>query len=235
LKKVNHELDRDNNPIRLSVDEWNNRYNVFEDGKYNFTRKPPRRQFDVAIAAQMLNIFIRQSPIVGMANYIFPVNGHGLIKTIGNNDAYITPSYFVFEQYRKWMIGTKLQTEVNGSGMLSSKIKPSMSGDAKEIKLDEQTLNYIDVSAAMSSTGEINIALVNRSSSEQHSVKLELPANYTIKKKWELSYPDINAANTPDDRNKITPKITEIKGRKKDSHLILPPCGLTMIQCSKKP
>lgn len=233
ITKINSSLGRMDRPIRLSIDEWNNRHLVLEGANYKFTRNDPRRQFDVAIAAEMLNIFIRQSPIVGMANYIFPVNGHGLVKTIGDGDAFATPVYYVFKQYRNWMVGTKLHAEVNGPGLSTTNIIPTLEGDANEIKLGAQTLNYIDVSAIITPKGEINIAFVNRSASVHQCVKLELPANYIPTRRWELSSPDINAANTPDDRNKITPKITDIKSSKKESNLVIPPCGLTIIQCSK--
>src|SRR3546814_13231504 len=85
---MNSKLSRTDHPIRLSVDEWNNRHSVESDGKYTFSRQSPRRQFDVAVVGGMLNAFIRQSPHVGMANYIFPVNAHGLIRTGGNDGAY---------------------------------------------------------------------------------------------------------------------------------------------------
>src|SRR3546814_9143628 len=76
LGAMNSKLSRTDHPIRLSVDEWNNRHSVESDGKYTFSRQSPRRQFDVAVVGGMLNAFIRQSPHVGMANYIFPVNAH---------------------------------------------------------------------------------------------------------------------------------------------------------------
>ena len=117
LGKENQRLRRTDCPIRFSIDEWNNRHAVYDGVKFGFTRKDSRRLFDVATVAGMLNVFIRQSPAVGMANYIFPVNGHGLIKTVGDDDAYKTPVYFVFELYRHYMIGKKIDMEINGSGL----------------------------------------------------------------------------------------------------------------------
>src|SRR5690606_2174111 len=62
LDSVNQRLGRNDRPIRLSVDEWNNRHSVNKGDQFKFTRQSPRRQFDVAVAAGMLNAFIRQSP-----------------------------------------------------------------------------------------------------------------------------------------------------------------------------
>ena len=76
-KEYNKKAGRQNNPLRFSIDEWNNRHQVFDGKNFSFTRKDDRRQYDVPGAASMLNVFIRRSPYVAMANYIFPVNGHG--------------------------------------------------------------------------------------------------------------------------------------------------------------
>jgi alpha-N-arabinofuranosidase len=82
LDEINDRFQRTDHPIRFSIDEWNCRHLVFANAKYSFTRNDDRRLFDIVATAGMLNVFIRQSPHVGMANYIFPVNGHGLIRTV---------------------------------------------------------------------------------------------------------------------------------------------------------
>jgi len=104
LDDFNAKLNR-SNPLKLSIDEWNNRHSVFQNEKYTFTRHSPRRMFDVPVIAGMLNAFIRQSKYVGMANYIFPVNAHGLIRTVGSNDAFETSIYHVFKYYRENLVG----------------------------------------------------------------------------------------------------------------------------------
>lgn len=236
LKPYNR--NRMGNPIRLSIDEWNNRHSVFSNGKFTFDRHDPRRQFDVAIVAGMLNVFIRQSPVVGMANYIFPVNGHGLIRTVGENDAYITPIYHVFQQYRNWMVGNKLDVIIDGPGLKSSSLQPSTAGDNKEnmdkILKGNNTLSFVDVSSVLSPNGNINISLTNRSSASNQKVKLQLPAKYVPSIKWELVSNDINKAALPESRGNIVPTISEIKKRGKELVIEIPPCGLVLIQCVKK-
>src|SRR3546814_16617799 len=119
---MNSKLSRTDHPIRLSVDEWNNRHSVESDGKYTFSRQSPRRQFDVAVVGGMLNAFIRQRPHVGMANYIFPVNAHGLIRTVGNDGSYQTPIHHVLKQYRDKTIGNKLNFALQGPSNAQDKL-----------------------------------------------------------------------------------------------------------------
>src|SRR5690606_27677806 len=146
LATTNSKLGRSDRPIRLSVDEWNNRHSIERAGKYTFSRPSPRRQFDVAVVGGMLNAFIRQSPHVGMANYIFPVNAHGLIRTVGNDGAYQTSIYHVFKQYRQQMVGTKLETAVEGPSVDTEKLHLSIVGDTSydSVAVVSARIPYID-------------------------------------------------------------------------------------------
>lgn len=235
LDEFNKQNNRTNDPIRFSIDEWNNRHSVFADGKYGFTRQDPRRQFDVAVTAGMLNAFIRQSPTVGMANYIFPVNGHGLIRTIGDNDAYLTPTYYVFEKYRNVMLGEKMLAKVDGDGLMSTDIEYFLDGDATREKMRipfNKKLTFIDA-AAVNNNGTIYIALSNRSHNTKQKIKLIIPEGYNTVEKWELAHDDINAMNTPGNRDKIVPKTTKWDNVENKKHLFIPPCGLVIITCKK--
>jgi len=232
LKNINRDLGRQGNPIRISVDEWNNRHQVFNGTDYKFTRNDSRKQFDVAIAAGMLNVFIRQSSTVGMANYIFPVNGHGLIKTVGDNDAFRTPIYYVFELYRQLMVGNRADIQIDGPGLSASEIDLSIVGDLKEINLGNQTLNFIDGAAVLTTEGSINIALINRSPDKSQEIKLSLPKDYIPVKKWEIFHSDINATNGADKREEIMPKVTNIQDQ--GTSFVIPPCGLLIVNINNR-
>lgn len=231
VNDINQKMDRTENPIRLCIDEWDNRHSVYNEGDYKFTRQDPRRQSDVAIVAEILNIFIRQSPTVGMADYIFPVNAHGLIKTVSDTDAFEASIYYVFQQYRRWMTGKKIDTKIAGPGIFASDIKYNLDGDANEITLDDKHLNFIDAAAVIKEDGTMNISIVNRSSNQSQKVKIKLPDNYIVKKKWVLTSSDINTANTADNRDKIFPKITDVNGKNNTFFITIEPCGLNLIQC----
>lgn len=232
LNNANTKHSRNENPIKVSVDEWNNRHQVWDNGKYKFTRNDPRRQFDVAVVAGMLNAFIRQASTVGMANYIFPVNGHGLIRTVGENDAFKSSIYGVFELYRRLMIGQKIELQLKGPGVLTSELDLSIVGDCNEIDMGNQSLNYVDGAAVLSPEGSINIALVNRSPEVVQEVKIDIPAGFKAIKKWEISHPDINAFNSPTNRENITPKSIDLANDMKNFEIS--PCGLIILELAKK-
>ncbi len=233
LTEFNEKLKRMENPIRLSVDEWNNRHAVYNGKDFKFTRQSVRKQFDVVVAAGMLNAFIRQSPVVGMANYIFPVNAHGLIRTVGTDDAFLTPLYYLFQQYRSKMLGTKLNVVVKGPGIKAAEAKVTISGDADEVKMGDELLTFIDAAAVMDDKGRIFLTLVNRSHDRKQEVDILIPAGFRAGTSWELNHPDIYAMNSADNRSEIVPKQAKVMQKGSRAFLTLPPCGFAMIELVK--
>ncbi|WP_262248368.1 alpha-L-arabinofuranosidase C-terminal domain-containing protein [Parapedobacter soli] len=230
LETINKQLGRADQPIRLSVDEWNNRHSVNHGDKFTFTRHDDRRQFDVAVVGGMLNAFIRQSPHVGMANYIFPVNAHGLIRTVGDDDAYHTPIYYVFKQYREQMVGSKLTVAVAGPSIATDAIKPTIDGDSREADIVAESIPFIDAAAVRHEDGSIYVSLVNRSPDATHQVRIDIPAGYRSETVWVLEHPDINARNDERNRTEITPSIQPAKARGGKFSTEVLACGLQIVK-----
>lgn len=230
LEAVNRKLGRNDRPIRLSIDEWNNRHSVNDGDNYTFTRHSDRRQFDVAVVSGMLNAFIRQSPHVGMANYIFPVNAHGLIRTVGNEDAYLTPIYHVFKQYREQMTGHKLHVTVAGPSIATEAIKPTIAGDSQEADFTEATLPFIDVAAVRHENGHIYVSLVNRSHEKTHQVSIHIPDGYRSESVWVLEHENINAYNDEHNRTEIEPVTRSLKARGGKLTTEVRACGLQIVK-----
>lgn len=231
LDSINKQLGRSDRPIRLSIDEWNNRHSVNgSDGSFKFTRHSPRRQFDVAVVAGMLNAFIRQSPHVGMANYIFPVNAHGLIRTVGNTDAFQTPIYHVFKHYREKMVGSQLDVAVQGPSIATATLQPTIDGDSREADYAVESLTYVDAAAVLNSDNNIYLSLVNRSHDASQRVTIQVPAGYTSESIWTLSHADIHASNSSDSRTEIVPIIKPVKLRRSKMTTEIPACGLHVIK-----
>lgn len=234
LDQVNKRLGRTGNPIRFSIDEWNCRHSVFNGEKYQFTRNDPRRLFDVVTIAGMLNVFIRQSPQVGMANYIFPVNGHGLLRTVSETDAYKTANYYVFELYRKYMTGKKAVMHIEGGTVTLLMRNLLVEGDIdKEINQGDLTLNYIDGAAVLTEEGALHITLTNRSHEYKQKVKVKVPEEYTPAGLWKIEHPDINASNSENERGKIIPQQVNLPKKQADFTATIPPCGFLLIQYQK--
>ena len=234
FKKVNAQLGRTADPIRISIDEWDNRHSNFDGKKYRFNRHDPRNQFDAAVVASMLNVFIRQSPLVGMTNYIFPVNGHGLIRTVGDTGAFKSAIYPVFFKYRQWMTGNKLGVSVKGPGVLASDLKFFLSGDATEADLNAQQLSFIDASATQGSDGTLTIALVNRNPDAAEAVTLAVPEGYTATAHWTLESDDINRANTATERNNVYPTEGKINHPETPLKVTLRPCGVQLTRFNRQ-
>ena len=233
LNEWNRANGREDDPIRFSIDEWNNRHAVFDGENYVFSRQSVRKQFDVAVTAGMLNAFVRQSPTVGMANYIFPVNAHGLIRTLGTDDAYLTPIYYLFKQYRSKMLGHKIGLVLNGPGIAASAAQISIDGDAKEISMGEELLTFIDAAAVIDREDKIILSVINRSAAESHELEIKIPDGYKAGIVWELKHPDINAMNTADNRFEIKPSTGKLKEKRNTGFISLLPCAFAMIELEK--
>ncbi len=234
LDEINERFQRTDHPIRFSIDEWNCRHLVFANAKYSFTRNDDRRLFDIVATAGMLNVFIRQSPHVGMANYIFPVNGHGLIRTVGDDDAYKSTIYYVFDFYRKYMAGVKLDVSIKGSTVALPTNRLAIEGAFDNALLPEETIaTFVDVTAVMPDESTINISLINRSPDSTQKIKLKIPEGFIPIERWVLEHKDINAANTSENRENIIPQRRTLSQKELSSGITVLPCGFTLIRCQK--
>lgn len=233
LNQANEKYNRQANPIRISVDEWNNRHSVKSGEKFYFTRQDDRRQYDVVTVAAMLNIFLRNSPHVAMGNYIFPVNGHGLVKSVGEDQAYKSATYHVFELYRKHLSGNLVSATIAGPGYANARIGDysHLDGDvAARTREIRQDLCFVDAAATVNDCGELCIAVVNRSHDKEQEITLNLPDGYKIIEVMSVESENITAANTIDNTETVMPKVVKVKKTK----LNLSPCGLQIVRCGKK-
>lgn len=227
LEAYNRQAGRESNPVRFSIDEWNCRHAVADGHGYAFTRKDGRRLYDAAAMACMLNVFVRTSPLVGMANYIFPVNGHGLIKTVGERDAYPSVGYHVFDLYRRLMKGRAADVTVTGPGLRGVSLDDlNVAGDVDEaLKGARGDFCFVDCAAVAHDEGSLAVALVNRSYDSAQAVGLVLPAGYEVAEAWAVAHADVCAENTPAERGRVAPRRTDARG----GRLTLPPCGVAVL------
>jgi alpha-N-arabinofuranosidase len=180
----------------------------------------------------MLNVFLRNSPYVAMANYIFPVNGHGLLKTVGEDDAYKSCSYYVFDLYRRFMKGNTISLKVEGPGLESVRLGDMRVEGDNETLVDNMRPNlcYLDCAATIDEDENICISFVNRSYTQSQTVSLVIPEGYDVLEKWSVESDDVTAANSPDNRNNVIAK----QGKEPSAGFSIQPCGLTIVRCAKK-
>ena len=232
LNQLNAAAGRSQNPLRFSIDEWNCRHSIYNGSGYTFSRKDARRLYDVAMMAGMLNVFVRTSPSVGMANYIFPVNGHGLLKTVGSDDAYASACYPVFELYRRYMTGQALKVSVKGPGQRAVNLSSlNLAGDADSaLKNQASDLCYIDCAAALNDSNQLCLAIINRSYTTRLQVRLDMPSGYEPQKAWTVSHTDVCAENTSSDRNNVQAVPFDATG----ATFVVQPCALVLVVLEKQ-
>lgn len=161
--------------IRVAVDEWNTRHfeQFGEEGdgsvRYELRRDAPRDGGDVLFAAGMFHAMIRHADLVGLANYVFLVNGHGVIDS---RNGQVRPSalYPLFRVYRHEMVGTKVDVDMEAS----TRRPPQMTAGFPHQVVDPDELpEQVDVvdAVACRNGDRTNVALINRSA-ESVNVRL---------------------------------------------------------------
>lgn len=211
--------------IRISVDEWNIR-------RYSSTgqigRREPRTLRDTLFLAGLLNIFVRLSPRVGMANHVFLINGHAPLL-VNASGVLKTLVFDLFQIYSRRMTGEALEVEVD-SPMIRPPL-PQISNPGFELPK-----NYVHgdspllhVAAARPEPGTVTVAMVNRDPHRAAEVALELPDGFRIITAWTLHDADAMAANSFDHPTRLRP--SEISVESSSSAWVCPPQSLTLLSC----
>lgn len=217
--------------IRYSIDEWNNRHSVHTDNGNRFDRQDPRRVYDISATATMLNVFCRNCRHIGMANYIFPVNGHGLVRTTSLG-AFRSATYYVFELYRNYMHGRQAKCSVTGPGLTGVRLSDvsNLSGDVNASTLDEtKDLCYVDAAAAYHED-ELVVSLVSRSYDKALKVNVCIPEGFKVVKTITLGTGNVTDMNTEFSPDTVVPVVTETA----KTNLCLEPCGMALVICKKQ-
>lgn len=150
--------------VKLSFDEWNVWYRAREgehvDGRGKFAPHLLEEVYnleDAIVTAQFLNSFVRHADSVKIANLAQIVNVIAPIMTKGD-ELLLQPPFFAIEMFANRRGGNALQMDVQGP-TVKSKTHP----EAKQI----------DASALLDD-GTMHAFLVNRSTTEEADVRLDL-------------------------------------------------------------
>lgn len=190
-------------PIQIALDEWNIRH--FQ-GK-QLIRKDPRNMQDAMFVSGVLNVLLRHSPRVGMANYVFLINGHAPLLV--NAEAVVkTPIFYVFQQYALWMKGRTVAAQIESPAVSPPPPFTGSPNPNKSSAYRPGKVAYLDGAAAVHDDGTLVITLLNRHKSDSAEVSLRLPAGYQIKKSWVLQDDHPYAVNDFANPNRIVPVVT---------------------------
>jgi len=120
-------------PIKIAVDEWN------EFGWGDMIDNARQEYYDLShsiFTASFLNILIRHSNDVTMANYSPSVNCRGLIYA-NQQGVLLRSTYYVYKLYRDCVGGTVISVNVSGP-VLDGSAAPAL--DITGVRLKEKTL-----------------------------------------------------------------------------------------------
>ncbi|MGG1516664.1 alpha-L-arabinofuranosidase C-terminal domain-containing protein [Paenibacillus oryzisoli] len=224
-------------PVQISMDEWNIRHYEPnpEDGGYRLNRNSPRNLQDALFVAGVFNTMIRLSPVVGMANYVFLVNGNGVIS-VTDDRVIRTTLFHVFKQYAAWMTGQSVRVDLSSRMMRVP--APRINGPELTEKLKDvhepSDAPFVDAVAVLQDNGDLNIALVNRHQTDAAELDLQLPDNYRLANVWTLTHEDIYAANTAEQPDRIVPDVRIVESAEADRRAItVPPHTVVLFNCNK--
>lgn len=199
--------------VRISMDEWNIRHFATSKGDFaqNLRRKDPRNVEDMLFVAGTLNVMVRHSPRVGMANYVFLVNGHAPLLV--NADGVVqTPLFHVFRQYATWMGGQALELQTNSPIVTAPPPKTGGTSNNTYPKgYDRKESPLLDTAAALRGDGALVISLINRHRTDRAEVALNLPEGYQVRKSWSIGHTDPKAVNDFENPQKVMPVEAEVK------------------------
>nr|WP_222125498.1 alpha-L-arabinofuranosidase C-terminal domain-containing protein [Paenibacillus bovis] len=216
--------------VKISMDEWNIRHFIEdENGRYHLNRKSPRNIQDAIFAAGILNTMIQLSPRVGMANYVFLVNGNGVMN-VNEEGVVKTPLYYVFQQYGRWMNGVSLETSIDSPTRIAP--TPQLIDPYYKREYTEEVVSYIDTAASLNDDGSIVISIINRHQDEEIDIELVIPNGLQPTEIWTLNHHDIYAANDFDNPENILPTIEKIE--EKITSWKCPAHSLVLIKCEQE-
>lgn len=155
-------------PITISIDEWNIRHLIEDDagGLPSLQRLSPRTLRDAVAAAGVFHAMIRHCTSVTMANYVFLLNGNGVLL-VDDHGIVKTPLYYLFDMYRNTMQPEALRVRVTSTEQTTG------------VRMDDpattetRTLAFIDAVASRSTDGStLTVAVVNRHLDEEIDVQI---------------------------------------------------------------
>ena len=157
--------------VGIALDEWNIRHWRRAADGYHLDRADPRSGSDALCAAGFFHSMIKNADVVRMANYVFLVNGNGVLDARGGGCRPTTLAA-IFQAYRRNLHGAALPVTVDGgpvvptarlaSGHPDGVADGRASAQQTALSAMPSTLPALDVVASRAEN-VIRLALINRS------------------------------------------------------------------------
>ncbi|HVC98151.1 MAG TPA: alpha-L-arabinofuranosidase C-terminal domain-containing protein [Pirellulales bacterium] len=211
------EFDRERK-VKLVIDEWGcwhppgteiNQRHLFE--QMGCLR-------DALVAALTLDTFNRHADKIDMANVAQLVNNlHSLFLADGEKFV-VTPSYHVFAMYRPHQGGKAVRVEMQEPGV------DFQAGGR------ERRIFRVAGSASRKGESDLTMTLVHTHASEPVEVAIRLRGGAAASaRQTVLTHRELNAHNTFDQQEEVTPKTTDTKLKGDILHATLDPASVTRL------
>lgn len=190
-KAVMDQYDKEHK-IDLIVDEWGNWYDVMPGTNPGFLYQQNTLR-DAVSGMLILHIFHENCDRVHMANIAQMVNVLQAMVLTEGDKMVLTPTYYLFRMMKGHMDGEKLD----------------MDYDSKNYEVNGAVIPKISISASKKN-GEITISLCNTSVSEDEDMTIDVRDTSVSSAAAEVLTGEINAHNTFDNPDTVTPKPLDV-------------------------
>jgi alpha-N-arabinofuranosidase len=199
--------------IALVVDEWGAWYAPLPDSNPGFLVQQNSLR-DAILAALNLNIFVRHSDRVRMANIAQMINVLQAMILTDKEKMVLTPTYYVFKMYVPFQDATFLPVTFNAGTYTNGNI----------------TLPRVDAIAARDTAGKLWLEITNVDPNQ--AVEIEVSLNGTTPKSATgetLTAPKVDSVNTIAAPNTVVPKPVSAKVQGGKLSLKLEPKSVTVV------
>jgi alpha-L-arabinofuranosidase len=207
-----------NKEVSIIVDEWGTWYAPTEGTNPGYLEQQNSIR-DAIVAALNFNIFIRHADRVHGANIAQMINVLQAMIHTDKEKMVLTPTYHAFRLYVPFQNATRL----------------ALNYDAGSYKIDNITLPRVDAIAALGEDGQIYVAITNVDPKNRVTVDLSLAGRSITSVRGETLYASsIDAINTFDNPENVSPKAIKVKQGKNQVSVTVQPQSVTILTIAGK-
>jgi len=188
--------------IKVAWDEWN-MFGWLVDGVDDDKRYTLQ---NAIMTASVLNMFVRNSDTVGMANYSTFVNISGAMS-VKRDSVVLRPQYHAFDLLRNHTGSLLYSSDVFCDSFTMPAVKGPWQGHLGPPLTSTVEIPYIDCTATGNPNGELCLSLVNRHPEQDIAVDIDVYGGIvsnTGHVSYEIFHQELSAANTEEDPDSVS-------------------------------
>lgn len=202
--------------IGMIVDEWGTWFSVEPGTNPGFLYQQSTMR-DALVAGINLNIFNKHCNRVKMANIAQMVNVLQSVILTDKERMLLTPTYHVFNMYKKHQDAELLDSSLHGIDMIGID--------------NEHMVPQLHESVSLSKDGKVQVTLNNLSITESYNIEGILTDSKVKSVKGTILTNDMKAYNTFDNPDKVSPKtFTDFKITDSSISIAIPACSVLHLE-----